>query len=388
MFTALLLLKARPNGSGGRSPFRADRFEYVVASDELALLRLSGQWRLRDLAPHAGLILEAMTGQQRLTFAPLPDSVDTDQAGRRALGWRASFSIPLDLVENPATTFRLRAERLEVVLPRPVERGADSQPALEAEAPRAARARSGDSAADEARAAVVEREMRVEARRALGDARAELESLRAEAERRRDECSALESRIAKDEKALALARAENTRGTRRYETVRGRIAELGETLDAVQAERDADRSRAEALAQRLDRFEAEARSRRIRVGESRRRIVKLRDALADRARAPGADTDANEPHDEQVAELQGALEAARAESALERQRAATLAGQLIEVAEAPSSTDRRSSRRGFDLRRPLSAADRRAREVARAERRLAEIKDAIDRSLERHPASR
>ncbi len=228
--------------------------------------------------------------------------------------------------------------------------------------------------------------MRVEARRALAEARAELEDLRAEAERRGEECSTLTIRIAAEEKALALARAENTRGARRFATVRRRIADLDDTLKAVRTERDADRSRADALAQRLDRLEAEARSRRIRVGESTRRISELRDALAERAQAGGTTLTEHEPPAGEVAELQAALDAARAESALERRRAATLAGQLIAGAEAPSSSGRGPTWRG--LPRPLSGADRRTREVAKAERRLAEIKSAVERALEHDGAPR
>ncbi len=407
MLTALLLFKPAPPAHGRRGPFRAERFEYVVASRELVLLRLSGRWRARDSGPPARVTLEASTGSRRLTFAPLPD-IGAASAGRRATGrratgrratgwratgwratgwratgWRASFSIPLDVAEDATTTFTLRADRMEVELPRPVERVAEGA-AEDSRHPAPARGRT--AAAGDTRATEIEREMRVEARRALGEARAELEALRAETEQRRDECSALRSRLAAEEGKLALARAENERGALKVRAVRRRIADLGDSLEAARAERNAEHLRADALARRQDRLEAEARSRGIRIGESRRRIVELRDALAERALAGGAESPEHE-RDEKVAKLRDALDAARAESAVERQRAAVLAGQLIGVAEASPPAGRRPARRGFDLPRPLSAADRRARDVTKAERRLAEIKGAVERALERDPAT-
>ncbi len=391
MLSALLLLKSRPTAAA--RPFHAERFEYVVASREQVLVRLSGHWRTRDAGAPARVILEARTGRRSLTFVPLPEGADAAGSGASEPGWRASFSVPLEVAEHPAATFTLQADRTQVVLPRLVERplaGGAAQGArrltrvgVRAGAQdRLAGARNRAGRRRELRVAELERELRVEARRALTEARVELEALRAEAERRSVECSELSTRLAANEEALARVRIEKQHGAHRVRAVRRRVADLDETLSTVQAERDAERTRAQALTERQSRLEAEARSRGIRVGDSKRRIAELRDALVERSRSGGVEADHDVAH-QKLAELRVALEAARSDSARERRRAAVLAGQMIGVPAARPPEGRRA-RRAFELPRP---ADRRAREVARAERRLAEIKAALERALERDGAS-
>ncbi len=113
---------SRAGGFGvGPGWMRPQRLEYVPLDDELAVVRVTAGLR-RGLTPPADAALVAGTAHTILR-APVLGGV-THRASRRRtadhLLWRATFALPLELVEAPQTLFALVArEHMPTRLPEP-----------------------------------------------------------------------------------------------------------------------------------------------------------------------------------------------------------------------------------------------------------------------------
>src|SRR5436190_11703135 len=97
----------RPPWGGPAVPeyvaFETDSFEYLEASPGLALIRLAGRWLADEECSLSDLELLVEREGTTLSVAPLPGG-GSPPAVARAEGtpWRAGFSVPLDLVSDPA----------------------------------------------------------------------------------------------------------------------------------------------------------------------------------------------------------------------------------------------------------------------------------------------
>jgi hypothetical protein len=102
--------------------FQPEQFEYVRATDETALLRLSGTWRHDTPDPEA-CALVALRRRRATPLEQLPQLPGAD-------GWRVAFSAPIELVEG-RTRFALETPSgKRLPLPRPGERRAAESPAM------------------------------------------------------------------------------------------------------------------------------------------------------------------------------------------------------------------------------------------------------------------
>jgi predicted nucleic acid-binding Zn-ribbon protein len=240
-----------------RRAFAARDFEYLQGSATDALLRLSGRWR--GGRPVAGdCLLRVTTGTATERFEALPaPPVDKDP-------WRVAYPVPLDLVTREDARFALEAPGHEPVrLPRPAERATgDARPA-------------GNAVS------------RAQLRRQLGAARRDAVALREQLERSRRARSEAESDAQRErrrsEERLGLAASARTRAD-----------ELAETLERTEAELHAARERNARLEAVLARLREGVDEAGRKLGAVESRAQALRAVLAEVLRsspAAGAEID-------------------------------------------------------------------------------------------------
>lgn len=92
-------------------PFLLERLDYVPAGESAALLHVRGHWSGAEPQGSAALIVAWERRRERV--AALPGGSGS------ATPWRASFTVPRDLVEAPGATLTLSVAELEIALPAP-----------------------------------------------------------------------------------------------------------------------------------------------------------------------------------------------------------------------------------------------------------------------------
>src|SRR5688500_2451560 len=120
--------------------FEVERFEFVSATPDTVLLRISGHWRSRGRNRLAPPLLVVDDGRRTHRLSPLPSPDDPSPlASPDGPPWRAAFSAPRALVERRGAAFALETGKLLVDLPapRPAQALRSSAPAAPAPAPRA-----------------------------------------------------------------------------------------------------------------------------------------------------------------------------------------------------------------------------------------------------------
>ncbi len=308
--------------------FTVERFEYLEAGPGIVLLRLAGFWSEAD--PPADTAYLSVTGGDRemveLSALPAP------KGGGGA--WRAAYSAPARLLDDPLATYELELERgPAILLPAPVRRG----PA-EPQAPATDDHESGELA-DEVQGTAAgffarrreheqlksslaaEREGRREAERAAADERARAEraeaSLRAELHDAVERASELLNRIddyqdsreqfpeetealrreleaAKRETATANEQVDVAHeahalelgaARRQRNAALERQEELERKLAAARAEVEAQAMRLDARGDSLERARAEAAVALEESDELQAATTRLRDAIVARAEA-------------------------------------------------------------------------------------------------------
>ena len=375
-----------------RTGFRLERFEYLVAADDVVLLRIAGTW---DGEPPACELVASGNGE-RLTLEPLPQPPGS---GERT--WRAAYSAPQRLIRHRSTLFELLPSGgAPARLPRPVEHSATPSrprrfPALDGL--RAARARAReDRAAELVRELEREREARAAAQMAAEELRAALQETTAErsrlfawmetnaaerarlqealagerarveresaravaeahslAEGRAAAVKAIERRLARTRTDLAAARQhgaealdrERERSRSALAALRRDLADANEQNAALARRADADRSELERVTAELSetRTVAEGRLRGLKAAE--RRIAQAREH-ADRERAGRVSTAQRAERAERTAatrrqEADARTRAEHDEAAANRERVAALESLVARLRSGIEAGERR-----------------------------------------------
>jgi predicted nucleic acid-binding Zn-ribbon protein len=320
--------------------FTLERFEYLPAGADLALLRLTGRWAApADGHPDCSLLL--MAGERREWLDAVP------QPGTQSGGpWRAAYSAPLDLVEAPGTRFLL--------VPPDGHRVALSPPAPHAAAPR-----EPDAPPRRGFTGWVESRRRLQ--RDLAAAEQATADERARAER---ELAALGDKLttASRERARLVARferhAEHRRQLQDELTIRvGEAEQATAALDGARGAARAARAEATRLRGRVATLEGLVDGLRRGAEEGDERLAEIeRHAHALRA-ALDRLTTAREPDGHRLAELRDAVDRDLARLASLEHQAVALRGSI----HAGTGVQHDS---GLDERRQLSLAE------------LAELSDA------------
>jgi hypothetical protein len=422
-----------------RQDFRVESFEHVAVGDDLVLLRLAGRWAgspPRD----AKLVAITPAGREELPALPEPPS-SRDEAGR-AGPWRGAFSARRELLR---AELRLEAsDRRPVPLPAPRAHGARPAPERRRPPLPAARIRRPaplvepsprrlrpDADDELRRAAAVEAGLREQLRETVAEAAdfmrrlegyeerrekldAELgwerllhkETRRAAtaAEHQRDEAQALlqRERAERDRlrreaegRAVALEKAERRLARVTGEVERERRARMDAEatgharVQRLKVQHDRAREelvrartrvaagspeRAEELERRLARRDAALTLARERLGTGTRDLERIERRLAelrDRARAQPAAAGPAAAQPARVQSSSGVRSQARSES------------PPRSSARSPASRppDRRFARDHERLAAIREDAERGIAKLAALERRIAELRDAIDPSL-------
>src|SRR5688572_31803744 len=97
--------------------FLVERFEYVSATPDTALLRISGRWRSggRERLSPPLLVVDDGRRTHRLSALPSPEDA-SPLATPDGVLWRAAYSAPKALVENPRAAYALETGRTLVDL--------------------------------------------------------------------------------------------------------------------------------------------------------------------------------------------------------------------------------------------------------------------------------
>ncbi|MFL5781396.1 MAG: hypothetical protein ACJ760_08800 [Thermoleophilaceae bacterium] len=197
--------------------FELESVEFVQASDELGLLRVTGRWIAPFDVALGDIVLNAARGTETLELQRLPDlggvAPLASPAGEE---WRGAFTVPVDVALDPRLELVLvTGEDAAIALPRPGETlPADPEPDPEPESPIVA-----DLVAQLDQVAQLEDE--------LAETALELEPLELE------------------------PLAPSPELARELEHVRSELELRGEELEQVRAELAAETSRREALEQEL-----------------------------------------------------------------------------------------------------------------------------------------
>jgi hypothetical protein len=349
-----------------RPAFAVERFEYVEAGPDVALLRLSGVWT--PAAPRE-VELVVSSGAERVTLAPLPAPGADDGT------WRAAYSASPGLLEG---RFELLAEGADPVdLPAPVAHGTEPEPLPEPEPayvppppPQPLFRRRRQSTPEHApsddlhEALAAEREARQEAAEERARAqRAEAllaEELRKTVGKTEELIERIDGyehgRVSFEEELSAVRRTHADLLAEAREEHALEVAGLREELDVARRDLAAAIDDVDALNDHVDTLhEAHA----LELGAARQQ----RDAAEQR----------HGTLQQQLADATAAVEELRAQL---DEREALIERARVEVAQGVEET--------ADLHAAVSrlrdAIAARAREVATAQRRFARTPEALDRS--------
>ena len=114
--------------------FELESVEFVQASDELGLLRVTGLWVAPFDIPLGDIVLNASRGTETLELQRLPDLGGVAPlASPDGEEWRGAFTVPVDIALDPRLELVLVAgEEAAITLPRPGEPlPSDEDPELE-----------------------------------------------------------------------------------------------------------------------------------------------------------------------------------------------------------------------------------------------------------------
>jgi hypothetical protein len=120
--------------------FELESVEFVQASDDLGLLRVTGRWVAPFDIPLGDIVLNASRGAETLELQRLPDLGGVAPlASPDGEEWRGAFTVPVDIALDPRLELVLVAgEEAAIALPRPGESlpsGEDAEPEPEPESP-------------------------------------------------------------------------------------------------------------------------------------------------------------------------------------------------------------------------------------------------------------
>jgi hypothetical protein len=210
--------------------FQLDGLEFVCATDEVGLLRVSGRWFAPASRVLDEVVLFVARGPETTAHRPLPAPDGVAPIASPTGGeWHGAFTMSAELAEHPRAEFFLRAGDAHMELPRPGEWQGVAEPEEVGTAPEPEEVGTAPMPEEAAAAAEPEAagtasmpEERMELAEELSDPSPELEMLRAqlqeartelEVERRRRTSMAdeLNSHMAIEEdlrKALAMQEAE------------------------------------------------------------------------------------------------------------------------------------------------------------------------------------
>ena len=111
--------------------FELEGLEFVRATDDVGLLRVSGRWFAPASRVFDEIFLSVARGPETSPHRPLPDPEGVAPIASPAGGpWHGAFTMSTELAEDPRAEFFLRAGAdIHVELPRPGEWRAAAEPA-------------------------------------------------------------------------------------------------------------------------------------------------------------------------------------------------------------------------------------------------------------------
>lgn len=316
--------------------FELASFEYLLAGEGVALLRLAGSWHARPerLVPEARLVM--LIGGVPVAIPGVPDPTRSQAlATPEGSPWRGAFRVSAEVIDQPGIDFRLEAGEVAMTLPRPSEhaRAVPAPPPAPEQTPDAdPQPRGGEDHA--------------------------LRQIRELEARLRDQ----EQRADRVEERATLAEVEYVQARAELEQAWGQAAEL--------------RTVAEAVEERTRRAEAD-------LQELEAELAEMRQARVDEAEALDAERQAIEAELLRITQADAEREALEAEVEVLRRQiedGGTVSGDRVRMLEeeierrvtAEHDLRARLETQEAELGAARAAADSRARELQDAEHRIAQ----------------